>query len=138
MFDVKYASIVPTSRQYGCPVGLAGDPVLREVVGEHARTVGDEPRDDVAAEVVARSSLPASSTSDALEHVAAEDVVAHRDQRPAGAARHLRRVLRLLDEADDAAARVDVDDAERVASPVGTGNAATVRSALLLAVAASI
>jgi len=77
-----------------------------------ARALRDEARDDVAAEVVARRRVAAVVDQHALEHLALEDVVAHRDQRPARAAGHLGRVLRLLDEVDDPAALVDVDDAE--------------------------
>ncbi len=42
-----------------------------------------------------------------------KDVVAHRRQRPAGAARHLLGVHRLLVEGHDLAAVVDLEDAER-------------------------
>ena len=49
---------------------LAGDMVLREVVDVDTPALGNQPRDDVAAEVVARAAVRAVVREHALEHVA--------------------------------------------------------------------
>src|SRR5262249_3192800 len=94
-------------------LGLARNMILREIIGKDARAGRDEPGDDVAPEIVPRAALRALVAEHALEHVAPADVLAPPDERPAGPAGDLGRVLRLLDAPDDAPARVDVDDAER-------------------------
>ncbi len=48
------------------------------------------------------------------QHLGTEQVIAHRRERAAWRARHLRRIVRLLDEARNAQPRIDLHDAELI------------------------
>ena len=100
---------------------LTRDAILCEVVDEHVRAASEELRDDVAAEIVPRAVAITVVAEYVLEHLALEDVVAHRHERPAGAPRNLRWIGGLFDEADDPAGLIDIDDAKRARLRRGHG-----------------
>ena len=103
--------VVGIHRTHVAPVVLRLRAYVLERVGEHAQLV-DRVRHDVAAEVVRRVRVLGVGTQQPLEQPRIEHVDAHGGERHVGAARHRRRVVRLLEEAQHSIGFVHSEHAE--------------------------